>query len=206
MPDQPKDRPYILGLSIGTFWLIAASSGFSLPLLYISGVWPHAVWVIQVAAIVLMAAAIRLMVQALKMPRSERTEARRQVGRRFVGIVIAEILAIMLVNGAAFGLGLISWLVPLDLLIVGLHFFPLAHWFGVPRYHVLGALFCLVSVLTLLLVPSGAAAGSVIARYLISSLGCAASAWLISIASMMELRKRLLAGATAHRIRTSSVG
>ena len=181
MREQLKDRSYILGLSIGTFWLIVASSGFSLPLLYLSGVWPHAVWVIQFAAIVLIASALRLMIQAAKLPKAERTDGRRQVGRKFAGIVIAEVAAIMLVNGAAFGLGLISWLVPLDLLIVGLHFFPLAHWFVVPRYHVLGALFCLVSVLTLLLVPSGAAAGSIIARYLISSLGCAASAWLVSI-------------------------
>jgi len=67
----------------------------------------------------------------------------------------------------------------------------LARWFGVPRYYVLGALFCLVSFLTLILVPSGAAAGPIIARYLISSMGCAASAWLISIASLLELQKLL---------------
>jgi hypothetical protein len=193
MPDQRKDKAYILGLSIGTFWLIVASTGFSLPLLLISEVWPRAEWVILFAAVVLIAAALRLLVQAAKLPKAAHTEARRQAGRKFAGIVIAEILLIVLVNGVAFYFGLISWLIPLDLLIVGLHFFPLARWFGVPRYHVLGALFCLVSILTLILVPSGAAAGPIIARYLISSLGCAASAWLISIGSMLELQRLLSA-------------
>jgi hypothetical protein len=191
MPDQRKDKAYILGLSIGTFWLIVASTGFSIPLLLISGVWPRAEWVILFAAVVLIAAALRLLIQAAKLPKAAHTEARRQVGRKFAGIVIAEILLIVLVNGVAFYFGLISWLIPLDLLIVGLHFFPLARWFGVPRYHVLGALFCLVSILTLILVPSGAAAGPIIARYLISSLGCAASAWLISVGNMLELQKLL---------------
>ena len=193
MPDQRKDKAYILGLSIGTFWLIVASTGFSLPLLLISGVWPRAEWMILFAAVVLIATALCLLVQAAKLPKAARTEARSQVGRKFAGIVIAEILLIVLVNGVAFYFGLISWLIPLDLLIVGLHFFPLARWFGVRRYHVLGAMFCLVSILTLILVPSGSAAGPIIARYLISSLGCAASAWLISIGNILELQRLLSA-------------
>ena len=135
MPDPRKDKAYILGLSIGTFWLIAASTGFSLPLLLISGVWPRAEWVILFTAVVLIAAALRLLVQAAKLPKAAHAQARRAVGRKFAGIVIVEILLIVLVNGVAFYFGLISWLIPLDLLIVVLHFFPLASWFGVPRYH-----------------------------------------------------------------------
>jgi hypothetical protein len=191
MSDKPKDKPYILGLSIGTFWLIAASTGFSLPLLVISGIWPEGVWVILVAAASLLAVALSLILRATKLPRIERTDARRRIGRKFAWIVIGEVAAIIVVNGAAFYFGLISWLIPLDLFIVGAHFFPLAHWFAVPRYYLLGALFCMVSILTVLLVPSGAAAGTVIARYLVSSMGCAASAWLISIGSRLELHRLL---------------
>jgi hypothetical protein len=58
---------------------------------------------------------------------------------------------------------------------------------GVPRAR---CAVLLISILTVLMVPSGAAEGPVIARYLISSLGCAAFAWLISIPSMLELRRR----------------
>jgi hypothetical protein len=81
--------------------------------------------------------------------------------------------------------------VPLILIVVGIHFMPLAKLFGVPRYTTLGFLFCLVSVLTLLLVPAHAHIGTVFTRFVYSSLGCAASAWLISVGNLLELRRLL---------------
>jgi hypothetical protein len=88
-------------------------------------------------------------------------------------------------------MGHLSWIVPLDLIIVGIHFIPLAKLFGVPRYTTLGLLFCIVSILTLLLVPAHAHIGTVFTRVVYSALGCAASAWLISIGNLLELRRLL---------------
>jgi hypothetical protein len=52
-------------------------------------------------------------------------------------------------------------------------------------------LFCIVSILTLLLVPAHAHIGTVFTRVVYSALGCAASAWLISIGNLLELRRLL---------------
>ena len=68
---------------------------------------------------------------------------------------------------------------------------PLAKLFEVPRYLALGWLFCLVSVLTLLLVPAHAHMGIVFTRTAYSSLGCAVSAGLISVGNLLELRRLL---------------
>ncbi len=82
-----------------------------------------------------------------------------------------------------------SWLVPLVLIVVGIHFMPPAKFFEVPRYLALGWLFCIVSVLTLLLAPAHAHMGIVFTRAVYSSLGCAASACLISVGNLLELHR-----------------
>jgi hypothetical protein len=201
MTRTPVTKPYILGLSIGTFWLIAASSGFSIQMMALTGTSNAmaAIVPVVVGGLTLLAISFRQILAAIKLPPEPRSSERRKIGRRFVWIVILEVVVIMAVNAAGFFSGHLSLLVPLDLTIVGIHFFPLAKLFGVPRYTALGSGFCIVSTLTLLIVPADAHIGGAIARFLISSLGCAAAAWLTSIANQFEIRRLLSDAGTLRR-------
>jgi hypothetical protein len=191
-----KNKPYIVGLSFGTLWLIAVSTGFSIysfSMTRTASVRAALVMVLLVAG-TLLAMSIRQIAIALKLPNEPRSLAEQRTGQqiraRFALIFALEIVAIGLVNLACFYTHHLSLMVPLDLIIVGIHFMPLAKLFGVPRYTILGWLFCIASILTLLLVPANAHHATFVGRSVYSSLGCSASALLISAGNLLELRRR----------------
>jgi len=183
-----KRKPYVLGLSIGTFWLIAAGAGGAFFAIVEMANARTLLFVVLVIAGALLGTSIRYIMSALKLP-SEPSPQDRRIGPRFALIFILEGVAIGLVSSACYFVGHRSWILPLSLIIVGIHFMPLAKLFGVPRYMTLGWLFCIVSVLTLVLVPAHSHVGTYFAQYVYSSLGCAASAWLISVGNLLELRR-----------------
>ena len=193
MDGSKKAKDYILGLAIGTFWLIAASTGFACALIY--NAWAAralvALGAIGAVAGVLLLISLTQILGAVKLPKVTRATERPRVRGRFFWIVVLEVVGIALVNGAAIFTGNLSLLVPVDLIIVGVHFFPLAKLFDVPRYIALGAAFCLISVLTIVFVSPDAHTGGALSRFLISSLGCTVAAWLIAIGNMLELRRLL---------------
>jgi hypothetical protein len=192
MISTEKNKPYIVGLSFGTLWLIAVSTGFSIysfSMTRTASVRAALVMVLLIAG-TLLALSIRQIAIALKLPNEPRSLARQQIRRRFALIFALEIVAIGLVNLTCFYRHHLSLMVPLDLIIVGIHFMPLAKLFGVPRYTTLGWLFCAVSLLTLLLVPANGHHATFVARFVYSSLGCSASALLISAGNLLELRRR----------------
>lgn len=195
MISTKKKKPYILGLSIGTFWLITAGAGFAIFTIIEATYAKMALITVLVITGTLLAVSIRHIVKALKLPSEPRSVEGRRIGQRirrgFALIVVLEGMAIALVSTACYFIGHLSWLLPLILIIVGIHFMPLAKLFGVPRYTTLGLLFCIVSILTLLVVPAHALIGTVFTRFVYSSLGCAASAWLISVGNLLELRRLL---------------
>jgi uncharacterized membrane protein YbhN (UPF0104 family) len=197
MTSTVKNKPYIVGLSIGTFWLIAASAGFAIYSLSITRTTNLRTALIAVLFIAgtLLAVSVRQIAAALKLSGEPRSVEGRRIGQRirrgFALIVALEIVAIWLVNAGCYFTGHRSLIVPLDLIVVGIHFIPLAKLFGVPRYTTLGLLFCVVSILTLLLVPAHMNNATVIARFVYSALGCAASALLISVGNLLELRRLL---------------
>jgi hypothetical protein len=196
MISAKKTKPYILGLSIGTFWLVAAGAGFAISIIVGATNARMPLIAVLVIAGALLAVSIRHIVKALKLPSEPRSVEGRRIGQRirrgFALIVVLEGMAIALVSTACYFFGHLSWLIPLILIIVGIHFMPLAKLFGVPRYTTLGLLFCIVSILTLLFVPAHAHVGSVFSRWVYSSLGCAASAWLISVGNLLELRRSFM--------------
>lgn len=188
MIQSKKRKPYVLGLSIGTFWLTAASAGGAVfAIVEMTDARAPLIAALIVVA-VLLALSFRNILRALQLP-PEPSPRDRRIGRQFALIFILEGAAIALVCAASYALGHRSWVVPLCLIIVGIHFMPLARLFGVPRYTALGWLFCVVSVLVLLLVPAHAHVGAVFARYVYCALGCAASACLISVGNLLELRR-----------------
>src|SRR5208282_3236222 len=128
MVQTRKTKPYILGLSIGTFWLVAVGAGFAI--FTIVGATNAKMTLIAVSVIAgtLLAVSIRHIAKALKLPsepRSTQDRRDRRIGRQFALIVVLEGAAIALVSTACSFTGHWSLLGPLVLIIVGIHFMPL---------------------------------------------------------------------------------
>jgi hypothetical protein len=125
---------------------------------------------------------------ARKLRRINETAADRLLARRFVIVVAAEIVAFASLNPIFAATGHVSMLPSLNLTIVGVHFLPLAWLFRVPRYYVMGLLFCVIPMSTLWWVPAQASVGSAIGCHVIPTLGCSAVAVLTGAAGLREAR------------------
>jgi hypothetical protein len=110
--------------------------------------------------------------------------------------VVAEMVAVLVLN-AILGITNRVILIPaFDLMIVGLHFLPLAHLFGVRRYYPMGAMFILIPVFTLLAVSEPMLIGHVQAWYVLPSVGCGVVGAVTAAASFWEVRGFLRASLT----------
>ncbi len=181
----------MLGMAGAAIWLVAISAAFTVLSLIMIGtattrIVLAGVLIAVIAYIAIGAAVIRAI------PRSPgaatlRTAEGRVMLRRFYTTVIAEVIAIMVVNGICAVTQHLELLVPLDLLIVGVHFLPLAWIFGVPRYYVTGGLFFLVIALTLGLIPVQLQIGAADAWFVIPTLGCTLVAWATAAFNLCEV-------------------
>jgi hypothetical protein len=190
---SPKRR--MLGMAGAAIWLVAISTVFTiLSLTMIGAPVPRFVLAsVVIAAILHLAVGIGMIRAILRSPGAipSRTTEDRVMLRRFVPVVIGEVVAIMVVNGICAVTQQLELLVPLDLLIVGIHFVPLARIFRVPRYYAMGGLFCLVTVLTLVLVPAHAQVGAAAAWFVIPTFGCSAVAWATAAMNLREVRQSI---------------
>jgi hypothetical protein len=159
-------------LTIGSVWLITAATGFSSVILGLAG---GAYLTIGLPAVLLIGGTIIgvgvvILRRALRLPKDAVTS--RGIRRPFALIFIAETVGWGVANIAC----MIFWtwraMVAVDLIIVGLHFLPLARLFKVKRYRVLGALFCVIPTTILLLIPSNAKTGEVVSWIALPSFGC----------------------------------
>jgi hypothetical protein len=196
----PKRR--MLGMAGAAIWLVAISTVFTVLSLTMIGVpVPRLVLVsVVLAAILHLAIGVGVIRAILRSPGAipPRTTEDRVMLRRFVPVVIVEVIAIMVVNGICAVTQHLELLVPLDLLIVGIHFLPLARIFRVPRYYAMGGLFCLVTVLTLVLIPVHAQVGAAAAWFVIPTFGCTAVAWATAAFNLREVTMSLSAHDTNH--------
>jgi hypothetical protein len=113
--------------------------------------------------------------------------------RRFKWVLGGEIAAFWIVDSALSAMMRYYWMTPANILIIGVHFLPLAWIFRVPRYYGLGIAFCVVDVVTLLIVPESAHVGRAQAWFFWTSLGCGPAAILCSVANTLEARVALRA-------------
>lgn len=180
----------IIGLAGAAIWLVSMSAAFTIiSIVMIGASVPR--WVLPgvvIAAAVYIAIGVRVIRGALRLPGAvpPRSAEERVMMRRFIRVVIVEVIAIMAGNTVFAVMQRLEFIVPLDLLIVGVHFLPLAAIFQAPRYYALGGLFCVVSVLTPLLIPAGTHVGDTGAWYVVPSFGCAVVA---SVTAAFNLRE-----------------
>jgi hypothetical protein len=133
-------------------------------------------------------AMIRGMRQLTFLPADHPAEGRR-IRRQFATIVAAEGVAIAAVSVACGRTHHGRFIVPLILVIVGLHFLPLAKLFVVPRYYVTGALFCAIPIVTMLSIPASAHIGHALSWLTIPSVGCALVSMATAWAGLNEVRR-----------------
>lgn len=188
--NQGSRRRRSIALAASALWLIAISAIFITGSLWAIGTSVARLalvgWLICVAG--LAAASVIVIRAALNLPggADPRTEAERQVGKRFGWVVGAEVLALAVVNPVAAATGNFSLMPSLNLIVVGLHFLPLARIFRVPRYYLMGVLFCVLPLTTLLAMPKDFVVGHTLAWYVVPILGCGLVATVTGAAGLRE--------------------
>lgn len=188
----PKRR--MIGLAGAALWLVAIGTAFTIVSLALIGTSAarFALAGVSIAVIIFLAIGIGVLRAVLRSPNASALTAEGQVmARRFKWVVIGEVAAIMIVNGIASAMQYFQLIAPLDILIVGIHFFPLASLFRVPRYYWMGGLFCAVTVLTLVLVPAHAQVGAADAWLVWPTFGCSLVAWVTAGFNLREVRQSL---------------
>jgi hypothetical protein len=122
-------------------------------------------------------------------PRTSEEKARV---RPFLIVAGAEVMAFAVVNSICAATQHLDLIVPLDVLIVGVHFLPLARIFRVPRYYWLGLLFCGVILATLLLTSGSTQVGQAGARFVPPAAGCAPVAFAVSVGNLREAKRGVM--------------
>jgi hypothetical protein len=184
----------MIGLCGAALWLMVVSLGFFLLSLWMvdTSKARNLFFVVAVAAVAPIAINILIIRSVLQLPNNtsgEQMAVRRSMHRRFLIVVGGEVAAFIIVNPVCAVMRHYEIIVPLDVLIVGIHFLPLAWIFQVPRYYLMGVLFCLVAALTLFVVPESMHFGRVRAWYVFPGLGSAPVAWVTAWANLWEAWK-----------------
>ena len=188
------DRPRYMGLAIGSLWLIVAGGVYGLwALIEVQTLTATSLLIAWCAATIALGVfAIRSMGQVVRLPPAPANPAvRRRMLRQFGITVAAEftvgaVVAIMCQRTHHWIL-----IVPLILVVVGLHFAPLARIFRVPRYYLMSALFCILPVGTMLYWPASAHVGHAYTWILVPVIGCGLTALLTGFAGVIEVQQSM---------------
>lgn len=143
---------------------------------------------------ILVAWAISIIRANLRLPGSmaPRTPEEKAMLRPFLMVAGAEVLAFAVVNSICAATQHLDLIVPLDVLIVGVHFLPLARIFRVHRYYWLGFLLCGVVFAILLLTSDSTQVGQAGARFVLPALGCAPVAFAAAEGNLREAKRGVM--------------
>ena len=113
------------------------------------------------------------------------------MNRQFAWVVVLEVVGFMVVNPSLAAANRVILIPAASLMIVGLHFFPLARVFGVRRYYPMAVLFCAIPVLVLLAVPETRRIGQAQMWWVLPTLGCGVVGMVTAAGSLREVRRCL---------------
>lgn len=132
--------------------------------------WAHA-WLLRyppivpvIAYVITAAASIALLAAGLATIRHARQRSgesdapatvRRRFGRQYWIVVIAEVVVLNIAAATLFRYGLDAYLAPAFAIIVGLHFFPLAHTFRAPHCYATATLMTVAGTIAVLAIAAG---------------------------------------------------
>jgi hypothetical protein len=123
------------------------------------GIDPARFWVYGVIAVgafaILGWARARYRRYAAAAAQAVETPARRRMQRWFHIINAGQWVMVFIVGNVLSNLGLGNWFIPAIIMIVGLHFLPLARLFSYPAHYVTGAAFILLALIYPITAPGG---------------------------------------------------
>jgi hypothetical protein len=187
-----RERRRNVGLAGSSIWMAALGTGFAGWALVATGTNAATALLatMSVAAVGMIFISIQMLRGVLRLPYMKVGDPAqtRRIQRDFWMVVAAECAAFVVV-GSVCGSG--RWWkfdVPLNILIVGLHYFPLARIFKSPRLNVAGALFCLIPLATMLLIPWSAHVGRARAWLVLPPVGCGLVALAFAWVGLNEVR------------------
>ncbi len=188
----------ILRDAIGSLWMAIAGTVAALGVVAMIGTSVSGALVPLVIVIVVSFALAPFLLStlhtALRLPRDsspEFTAARKKLVRRFGAVVGIECLSFLLANIVLLRLNRYEYLVPTILLIVGIHFVPVAVLFRMWPYSLTGLLFSLAAIVTVLASPSTRYIGRASGWIVLPTAACACVAWLTAGCILIIQRRRL---------------
>jgi hypothetical protein len=184
-------RRHAIGMMGGALWLIGICAAFETWALATIKTPIATATLIAMLVVVtaLMAIGIGSIRAVLRLPGKvpPRTERERRMGRQFAWVVGLEVVAFMVVNALLAATHRIVLIPAFDVIIVGIHFFPLAQLFGVRRYYPMAVLFCAIPALTLLAVPETLRLGQAQMWWVLPTLGCGLVGIVTAVGSLREV-------------------
>ena len=142
------------------------------------GLRPLVLGLIAAAAVAIFGAALRQYQRNRGVHDAEAdSPARQKANKIFYTVNITQWVAILVVGNVLANVGLGSWVLAAAMMIIGLHFFPLAKAFGNPKLNTTGAAFVVLAIVYPLLAPGGASNP-------VGCLGAGLILWLSSLRSL----------------------
>jgi hypothetical protein len=188
-----RNKKYLVGLAAGSLWLILVESAFAVWALVTvrTSVATSLAGATGALAFGLIFFGVVTIRAALSLPAVDDAAPSdvRRIRHQFWMAVGAECVGCAVVSVVSVATHHWLFIVPLNLIIVGLHFLPLARLFAVPRYYVLGAMFCLIPTATMLFIPKSGHIGSAWSWVFLSSTSCGLMALLTGWKGLDEVRR-----------------
>jgi hypothetical protein len=138
---------------------------------------------------ILLTWSITALLLAKKLPDDKSEEAnkrRRYIRKWFLIILVIEIAGLNITPVILLKLNCFQYIVPVDILIVALHFLPLGRVFNMPVYYFLGIILSLIDMLTMVLVPVSLQIGNLPALIAIPSLSFIFLNWIVVVYIIRE--------------------
>lgn len=160
------------------------------------GIWPACLALLIGAGLVTGGVSLRRSAQRLPdqvAPTDTREEKR--IGRWFGIVFAAEGVLIAIASVVCNRINRFDLFFPTMAIIVGIHFLPLAGLFRVRPYYLVGIAFCLLAIITLLVIPQHAVFGgqSINPQLVVLGFGAALTLWVVG-AGLWVLGRRLVRG------------
>ena len=168
----------------GMIWLISVTFFFALLDLYFAKLQMLQTISIGTAVLIITSVLFAWSIKSLQLSKKlpiENSKNSSPIKKWFLIILIIEIVALNIATLALLKSNHFEYIVPVDILIVSIHFIPLGRIFLMPVYYLLGLVVSTIVVLTLFFVPASSHFGNLISIAAIPSLCFILLNWLVII-------------------------
>jgi hypothetical protein len=183
-----QSRSAQIGRAGGMIWIISITFFFALLDLYYAklSIFPAICFatLILLTTAILLTRSITMLLLAIKLPEIKSEDGIKRgrfIKKWFLIILAIEIAALNIATFALLKFHCFQYIVPVDILIVALHFIPLGRIFKMPAYYFLGIVLTLIDLLSMLFIPVTMMIGNLIAIIAIPSLCFILLNWIIVV-------------------------